>query len=147
MANPSKQKGTAAETRVVRWLIEAGFPDARRNTLGGRFDPGDVEPIPAAAPPIIISVKDGYGPDIHPQTDRFAKWWAELNGTRERRNPEGLALLVHKRVGKTDPTYWHWYLDARHFREDLGVVKVTGHQARIIMHRFILRQKGRREIP
>lgn len=137
MANASKKKGTAAETCVVKWLIEAGFPDARRNTLGGRFDPGDVEPVPANTPPIIISVKDGYGADVHPQTVMFKKWWTELDGTRERRNPEALALLVHKRVGKSNPTFWHWYMDIAHFGRDEGVVKVTGHQVKLIMHRFI----------
>lgn len=135
MANPSKNKGTAAETRVVKWLVGAGFPDARRNTLGGRFDPGDVEPVPAAVPPIIISVKDGYRLDVHPQTVLFASWWVDLGDTRERRSPEALALLAHKRAGKTDPTFWHWYFDLAHFGRDEGVVKVTGQQAALIMRR------------
>ncbi len=38
MSNPSKAKGTAAETAVVRYARAHGFPHADRLTLSGRYD-------------------------------------------------------------------------------------------------------------
>lgn len=40
--NPSKQKGTAFETAVVRYLQANGFPQAERRALAGKDDRGDV---------------------------------------------------------------------------------------------------------
>ncbi len=42
----NKQKGTAFETLVVRWLAENGFPYAERRALAGTHDCGDVTGIP-----------------------------------------------------------------------------------------------------
>lgn len=60
MANPSKQKGTRAETKVVRYLQSCGFA-ARRQALAGSDDQGDIK---AEAPDMpersfIIEVKAG----------------------------------------------------------------------------------------
>lgn len=151
MPNRNKAKGTAAETAVVNWLREScGFLDARRNTLGGRFDPGDVEPVPAATPPVIISVKDGkeapYCPhcrqrrERHMQTALFSEWWADLTETVERRSPLALPLLCHKRAGKASPEGWKWYVDSAHLgRYRMGPVSITGSQARFLMQRHIAR--------
>lgn len=149
MTNKSKNKGTWGETRVVLWLKNrCAFTHARRNVLGGSNDPGDVEPVPKDPPPIIISVKNGYGGvacptcnhirDIHPETAQFKDWWSKLTAVARRRNPNALTLLVVKRAGKTDPEHWHWYVHSSHVGSDhsLGVVKVTGAQARLIMHRY-----------
>jgi len=38
MANPSKAKGTAWESMLVKWLRENGFPDADRSPLRGSLD-------------------------------------------------------------------------------------------------------------
>jgi hypothetical protein len=43
MANPSKARGTAWETAVVRYLHEHGFPNARRKVLTGKLDEGDID--------------------------------------------------------------------------------------------------------
>ena len=43
MANPSKARGTAWETAVVRYLHEHGFPKARRKVLTGKLDEGDID--------------------------------------------------------------------------------------------------------
>jgi Holliday junction resolvase len=42
MSNPSKQKGTAAETALLRWLHANGHPDAVRNPPSGAKDVGDL---------------------------------------------------------------------------------------------------------
>lgn len=164
MANRSKAKGTAWETTIVRWLIDNGYPDAKRNTLGGRFDPGDIEPVPAGSPPIIISAKTGYGGaacpsckhvrEVHQHTQKWEEWWTELTNTRKRRNPTALALLCLHRAGKGSPESAHWYVDhtqtlgrmisgvlaTEYFRHrrypNLGPVKITGLQALTLMGEF-----------
>ena len=155
MPNQNKAKGTAAETAVVNWLrTDCGFEDARRNTLGGRFDPGDVEPVPANLPPVIISVKDGKEGDycshcrqrreLHPQTALFTEWWADLTSTIKRRSPLALPLLVHKRAGKASPEGWKWYADSGLLgRYRMGPIAITGPQARFIMQRHIARWESK----
>lgn len=145
MTNKPKQKGTRAESDVRAWLRYNGFPNARRNVLEGVLDPGDIDPIPVDPPPIVVSVKSGYGPDVHPQTTLFYKWWQELDATCNRRNPQALRMLAHKRAGKSDPAFWHWYTggayvvrymgpDALHYH--LNIVKITGSQALFLMREW-----------
>ena len=44
--NPSKRKGTAFETSVVRYLNDHGYPHAERRALTGNQDRGDIAGIP-----------------------------------------------------------------------------------------------------
>lgn len=154
MANKSKDMGTAWESKIVSWLIESGYANARRNTLGGRFDPGDIEPVPLAEPPIIISAKYGYGGkpcqachhvrEVHAQTEKFREWWFDLHATRRRRNHDALALLSLHRAGKASPEFAHWYVSSSQLRgpehfpdtNNVGAVKITGAQARALMIRY-----------
>jgi hypothetical protein len=46
MANPSKAKGTAWESKIVAALQRAGWPYAERRTLSGAQDKGDIAGIP-----------------------------------------------------------------------------------------------------
>lgn len=52
----SKQraKGTAAETAVVKYLQENGFPDADRSPLRGKLDKGDVTGVRN----VVIEIKN-----------------------------------------------------------------------------------------
>ena len=52
----SKQraKGTAAETAVVKFLRENGFPDADRSPLRGKLDTGDVTGVRN----VVIEIKN-----------------------------------------------------------------------------------------
>ena len=45
----AKQKGTAAETALVKFLQGNGFPLAERRALTGQFDQGDVTGTPCLA--------------------------------------------------------------------------------------------------
>jgi Holliday junction resolvase len=47
--NPSKRKGTAFETLVVRYLQDHGFPYAERRALAGNADKGDIAGVPGIA--------------------------------------------------------------------------------------------------
>lgn len=42
MVNISKNKGTAAETALVKWLSSMGVGEAKRIALAGKDDEGDV---------------------------------------------------------------------------------------------------------
>ena len=53
MSNPSKQRGTAWETAIVRTLRVNGFPNAERRALAGTHDLGDVTGIPG----VVIEAK------------------------------------------------------------------------------------------
>jgi Holliday junction resolvase len=100
MANPSKQKGTAAETALLRWLLDNGTA-AVRNPPGGNKDVGDLVTSrwwPGG--PCVIEVKN--------MTDvarAINEGIAELEvekanaGTRH-------GVLVVKRRGKGDPGEW-----------------------------------------
>lgn len=44
--NPSKQKGTSGETKVLRYLKDAGFVSAHRKVLAGSKDTGDLQVTP-----------------------------------------------------------------------------------------------------
>ena len=55
MSNPSKARGTKAESDVVAYLRRNGFPTAERRALAGGQDKGDVW-IPGL--PLMIEVKD-----------------------------------------------------------------------------------------
>jgi hypothetical protein len=50
----AKQKGTAAETAVVKFLRDNGFPYAERRALHGNLDKGDI----TGCGPIVFEVKD-----------------------------------------------------------------------------------------
>ena len=43
----AKQKGTAAESALVKFLEINGFPNAERRAMTGAFDQGDITGIPA----------------------------------------------------------------------------------------------------
>lgn len=64
----SKDKGTRAETAVVRYLREHGFPHAERAPLRGANDQGDITGLPLW----VIEVKAHKVP-------RWAAWMDELN--------------------------------------------------------------------
>ena len=42
----AKAKGTAAETALVKYLRDHGFPGAERRAMTGEFDQGDVTGTP-----------------------------------------------------------------------------------------------------
>ena len=45
----AKQKGTAAESALVKFLVGQGFPGAERRALTGDFDQGDITGTPCLA--------------------------------------------------------------------------------------------------
>lgn len=66
MANPSKKKGTAAETKVARYLSEHGLP-TERLPLAGSADKGDLRMTLPNGQEVILEVKTGR------QTDGYSR--------------------------------------------------------------------------
>lgn len=95
MTNRPKQRGTAAETKVVRWLNDNGHPQAERRALAGALDKGDVL-LPGES--IVIECKDV-------RADMWGKW---LNETlQEQVNAKAdFAYCVRRRVGRPDVGDW-----------------------------------------
>ena len=102
MSNPSKQKGTAFETAVVRYLQGKGF-DARRIALTGSADSGDI-----AVEGFALEAKNRKGYAIGEAVDQ-----AKLEALQRARaaartideTPKGQPryAAVIKRNGKGDP--------------------------------------------
>jgi hypothetical protein len=95
MSNPSKQKGTSAETAVVKYLIANGFPEAERRTLSGAYDKGDISGVKD----VVLEVKD------HKKMD-LAGWVKELEV--ERTNALATTgAVIHKKRGTTNVGEWY----------------------------------------
>lgn len=100
----SKQKGTAAEREVVRYLAK-WWPAAERRALSGAKDKGDVAGIPG----VVVEVKAAT-------RQTLAAWQRET--LTERRNAGAdLCMLVVKRPYKAAPQ-WDAYLPIKQFGDD-----------------------------
>ena len=97
MSNPSKQKGTKAETAVVRYLAAMGA-EVRRNALHGNADEGDIR-AEVMGSVVCIEVKNRKRVEL-------CRWMAETISERENAGaevgwlvvkPEGVGL---ERVGR-----------------------------------------------
>ena len=123
MTNPSKKKGTRAESAVVKFLAERGI-ESHRKALSGSNDCGDIE-IPRPLGTIILEVKSGK------QTSNYnrgqLKDWIYQAGVEAINNADinttGYLVVVkyNKRLQDADVWYQgmmygevvrlHWYLD------------------------------------
>lgn len=95
IVSKSKQKGTAAESAVMKYLQCNGWPDVERRTLSGVNDRGDI----AGLRSVVIEVKDCARMDL-------AGWIGEAE--QERINAGASHGVVwHKRRGKGSPADWY----------------------------------------
>lgn len=91
----SKQKGTAAETAVVKYLKENGFTQVERRALQGSLDKGDISGIEG----LVIEVKD------HKKMI-LSEWMKELEVEIDNAFAE-TGVVIHKRRGKGDVGEWY----------------------------------------
>lgn len=105
MSNPSKQKGTAAETAVVEYLRSQGFSTVERRALSGNLDKGDIAGVPYFA----IEVKNC-------KTTTLAAWVAEAN-VEAFNAAEPYGVVWHKRSGRSSPGDWYVTMDGKTFTE------------------------------
>lgn len=91
----SKQKGTAAETDVVNWLLSMGRKHVERRTLHGANDRGDIAGIPG----VVIEVKN------HARME-LSEWLSELE--KEMQNDKAnTGVVIHKKRGSRDVGRWY----------------------------------------
>lgn len=152
MARP-KDIGTAAETAVVNWAKDHGFPQARRLALAGADDQGDVE----LKPGWTVEVKGGRAAET--ASDLQIDLWLVETGqeflayTRATRLPVPSmgTMLVTKRKGYSADRagYWSawmrlWWLadllcTPRESTHEHTVVRMTFDDALILIYNH---QKG-----
>jgi len=91
----SKQKGTAAETAVVNWLLSKGRKQVERRSLNGSNDRGDIAGIPT----VVIEVKNCVKVEL-------SAWLKELEA--EMINDKADAgVVIHKKKGTQDVGLWY----------------------------------------
>lgn len=86
-----KQKGTAYETLVVRFLRASGFPHAERRALHGGNDEGDVTGVPG----VVWECKNH-------KALKLSEWLNETEVERDNANAD-VGVLVVKRQGFGTP--------------------------------------------
>lgn len=100
MTNPSKAKGTAAETAVVRHLVANGFPLAERRALHGSTDLGDI----TGTPGLVWEVKGGEAAK-DASDNQILAWLAETDREIENANA-AFGFLVAQRRQKNVRDWW-----------------------------------------
>jgi len=96
----ARDRGTAAETAVVRYLNDRGIP-CDRSPLRGAADQGDISGLP-----VVIEVKDQVRLQL-------AEWSDEAKREGARAGKPG--VLWHKRRGKGSPGDWYVTMDGHSF--------------------------------
>lgn len=98
MVNRAKQKGTAAEGGVVRFLRANGWPYAERRALTGSADQGDV----TGCPGLVFEVK-------HAGTRyRMAQWMAETLAEQQNAKADhGILIIKPPGLGDRNVDLWH----------------------------------------
>lgn len=104
MSNPSKKKGTAAETKVANYLTANGLP-TRRKPLAGSADEGDLCMLLPSGEEVTLEVKAGK------QTQNFPR--SRLDGWKRETLQEGrnsmcrcALVIVRYRRAFTDTEVW-----------------------------------------
>lgn len=91
----AKQKGTAAETAVVKYLKEQGWIHAERRALHGNLDKGDIN----LGSPVVLEVKD------HAKIT-LSEWLKELKVEMGNADVDVGAVIAKKR-GTTNVGEWY----------------------------------------
>jgi len=98
----AKQKGTAAETALVRFLQGQGFPGAERRALGGGGageDLGDITGIPA----LCMEVNNHA-------TYKIPAWLKETEVERQNAKADfGILVVKPNKIGMTPDKVGQWW--------------------------------------
>lgn len=115
MANPPRQKGTAAETAIVRWARVNGYPHADRQPLRGK-DQGDI----TLCPGVIVEAKSYRLPTGNPTPGQLTEWMRQTEVERENARAD-IGVLIVKRPGTTDVARWFAYVTAWTLADVMGL--------------------------
>jgi hypothetical protein len=112
--NRSKAKGTAAETAVVRYLLDKDWPEAERLALRGSLDVGDVRWTKR----VHLEVKAG-------EAAHKASWQQCMAWLREADiesvNAGVPCYLVVKRKGHANPGNWKFFCHLLAWADGMGM--------------------------
>jgi hypothetical protein len=108
MANPSKDKGTAAETTVLRYLRSRGLTTARREVQHGNRDHGDIH---VGQPGRLTALEIKWRPKL-PSPKQVAAWMVETD-TEAVQAGADLSALVYNRPGYGAANAGHWLVVMR----------------------------------
>ena len=100
---PARGKGTHAESQVVTYLAEHGFPDAERRALNGAKDRGDI----AGVPGVCIEVKNAARQCLAEWVDEAAEEGGNAHVP--------VNVVWHKRRGKGSPGQWFVTMSGEQF--------------------------------
>lgn len=113
MSNPSKAKGTAGETAVLRYVQAHGFPWAERLTLSGNHDRGDISLLPGRA--VVLEVKAHAAASTgQPAAGQLSDWMAQAETERVNAGADYCPLVV-RRKGTTDVGRWFAFISPSDF--------------------------------
>lgn len=104
MVNRPKQKGTAAETAVAKYLVARGFTGAERRPLHGSVDKGDVR----VTRRIIAQVKAGKMAETASE-NQLDRWLEETTTQAINAGEDFLGILVTKAAGVSGDNAHNWY--------------------------------------
>lgn len=111
MSNPSKAKGTAAESAIVKYLRANGFGGADRQPLRGGRDQGDINVCPG----IIIEAKTSARTKATGlPADKVLRMWLDQTELERTNAGAAVGLLVVKRHGTTDAGRWNCWCRLGH---------------------------------
>lgn len=120
MANPSKRKGTAAESAVAAYFIRRGWPFAERRALTGSQDKGDLAGIYGVAGAAVLEVKNCKTPAI-------PAWLREAAVEQQNAGASVSAVISKPRgVGYDRVADWHAHLTVRQLCDLLAAAGYRG---------------------
>lgn len=103
--NRPKARGTAAETAVLRYVQQNGWPNAYRKTLSGSKDGGDIQ----LDQHTIIEVKNVADASTGQPSAAMLNGWLAETQAEVVNSGSRWGLLVVKRKGKSSPADWFCY--------------------------------------
>ena len=111
MSNPSKNKGTQAETGVTRYLNSNNIT-AHRQPLTGQHDQGDIHATTPNGQHFIIEVKAGHAAE-KASPNQIDQWWQDTltettNYSRAHPGVSPTPILVTKRPGYSPSRCGQW---------------------------------------
>lgn len=111
MVNKPKAIGTAAETAVMKYLRENGFPKAERRALRGVYDAGDI----TGCDYLCFEVKAGEA--AMTADDRTIDIWMEQTASETEFAKADYGILIIRRRGKGSPGDWWAYIQSSAFAQ------------------------------
>lgn len=108
MSNPSKQKGTKAETNVVRYLNAHGVT-AKRKALTGNQDQGDID-AKTVYGDMVLEVKAGQQ-TANPSRSQLTEWLRQARVEGDNAKADAALVIVRYRRQIKDAEVWFETMD------------------------------------